>query len=302
MKTGKKFLLRNLVGRVANLRYGPCSRQVGNLPHGLHDASGPRRRRGFTLVEVLTVITIIGILMGVLLPAVQMARRAAKRARIKQEMGQLQIAIENFRTQIGGGEYPPDGSDGDDVKRFFRRNFQRCPAANYPDTSKLTPDTALVFWLGGTQDANGNFIGFSANAQNPGDSGAARLQGGAMFDFDKTRLKGKQYFPQNDKLLDETPNPAPYVYFKAVGGNYKGTACGAKPFKDSSVGSTTHPWVNASGYQLLCPGLDGQYASGSGQTTDGKEPLYPAGTNYSQAMQDDMTNFTNGATVGDDTQ
>ena len=161
-------------------RPGGCCAQMGTVPFF---------RSGFTLVELLVVITIIGILTGLVTGAAIVARRRAKIATVVMEVKQLETACQAYKEKFG--EYPPDfsGLDGSldtapstalrdagraAVLRHLARAFPRYqpgitqaggPTYGWPgfaadlkagwnmdvtaNPGLLTPVGALTFWLGG---------------------------------------------------------------------------------------------------------------------------------------------------------
>jgi prepilin-type N-terminal cleavage/methylation domain-containing protein/prepilin-type processing-associated H-X9-DG protein len=69
------------------------------------------RRRGFTLVELMVVLAVIGVLTTLLLPAVQNAREASRRLSCKSNMRQVALAVINYES--ANRRYPPAGLTGD---------------------------------------------------------------------------------------------------------------------------------------------------------------------------------------------
>jgi prepilin-type N-terminal cleavage/methylation domain-containing protein len=236
----------------------------------------------FTLIEILTVVIIIGLLAALTAGAIVGALVPGNNAAIATDLVQLDLAVKNFYLRFH--VYPPDFHDPALARSTLKRMFPRCPEENYPDFTGQSPASALPFWLGGP-DGNG----FSANPMNPFDSNASRI--GPFFEFDPGRLKiadnVRRYYPPRVPGMT-----APYVYFRAEANGYEGQNPPlppgeggiARPYRDTR----TNNWVNPRSYQILCAGLDGQFGAGQ---------KFPSGEDYDAANRDDLTNFSGSMTL-----
>jgi prepilin-type N-terminal cleavage/methylation domain-containing protein len=165
-------------------------------------------RTGFTLVEMMTVILIIGLLMAVAVPAIMRTITTGRETAIRMEINALSQAVEQYMQKYG--DYPPDGSDWDVLVRHMRRAFPRMSSQDLSLLTQLTRQRgtetfsyvamdraeALVFFLGG----------FSGDPQHPltGEGGPLSHFSGPVtdlssyqynatrdnrfFDFDPARL------------------------------------------------------------------------------------------------------------------
>ena len=133
-------------------------------------------RRGFTIVELLTVMAIITLLIGLLVPSLTAVRRFAKETRQRAEFASIEAALMTFRNDYG--DYPPstDGSNIDGI------DFH-----GYSGSQRLTE--ALVGW---------DLMGF--HPRSDFTYNGTRIDGEPVYDTDNPDLMGER----RSRYLDMT--------------------------------------------------------------------------------------------------
>lgn len=121
---------------------------------------GENERQAFTLVELLVVIAIIGVLVALLLPAIQAAREAARRSQCTNHLKQIGIAVHNFHDTLQGlppasvGHHPTNDPVASDTDARPRAGFWTfiLPFIEQSANYQLVKDKSSTFRFGLTNN------------------------------------------------------------------------------------------------------------------------------------------------------
>ncbi len=157
-------------------------------------------RTGFTLVELLVVIAIIGVLVALLLPAVQAAREAARRSSCTNNLKQFGLGLQNFHDTYGN--FPPGMTDDDtDNLGWGTHILPFVEQQNLYDQMIATRPAAQIAMIqkSGTHanvDGNGDWFRTHQSAMQPFTKtslDAFRCPSNALPEFDNDGYAGSSY-------------------------------------------------------------------------------------------------------------
>lgn len=132
-----------------------------------------RTDSGFTLVELLVVIAIIAILVGLLLPAVQAAREAARRIQCANNLKQLGLALHNYHDAFG--VLPITTTAGAASGTGCQNGFYSWLAMILPQVEQPNLHQSIDFRVGMSDRCDGTFAGLTVSANHPNAAAAATI-------------------------------------------------------------------------------------------------------------------------------
>jgi general secretion pathway protein G len=100
-----------------------------------------RRHKGFTLVELVVVVMILGILAAVAAPKLLGTSKSASEQSLKQTLAVVRDAIERYAADHGGklpGDLNTEVDLKDDLRDYLRGEFPKCPVGRMDATIKIT--------------------------------------------------------------------------------------------------------------------------------------------------------------------
>jgi general secretion pathway protein G len=106
-----------------------------------------RKQKGFTLIELVVVVMILGILAAVAAPKLLNTSSTAADNGLRQTLGVVRDAVERYAAEHAG-QLPGDaGTEADlkaDIKPYLRGEFPKCPVAGGNDLVKITPTAGAI--------------------------------------------------------------------------------------------------------------------------------------------------------------
>jgi prepilin-type N-terminal cleavage/methylation domain-containing protein len=262
-------------------------------------------RDAFTLIELLVVISIIGILMSLILPAVQKIRGTGPRLTAKSDIEQMSAACTHFKNKYGF--YPPSSFTVPTTKNLADPNFvllsqmfprwmssQPAGTSTSLTAATITGSQCLVYFLGGP-------LGTGWAVDVPFAPSPTATAKNTFMDFPPNRVAGGVFFD---------PWKTPYAYFASGPGGI---------YPNFQINQTNSPYYTAANFiPVTAPAAPGIAALSSGNkpVNPGGVQIVSAGENktfgpggawapgagaYSNAQSpggDDIANFNGGSMLG----